>query len=366
MKKRTGIIMSFALATVAFSSCTKEDRFSPIVYNDQEIYTVFNITIADNTKSRTKTKTITKSDADSKTSYDAVKLNASIAADVAFGIVGIDCDSKAVKVDNQPVYEEENGVRTTNIVTEAGPDTVMNLSAYYPFVNDVSYHKDGSYAISYTPDDIVRGPLASNAVLMRCDQSFETVSLRFHHISNSVGFKVCDITEDEQLKGLMHVRKVVLHGMPDEGMYVVDGDSSHWVPNAKHKDILIFEGNEKVYLGEENALFIAKDKLTDIHDDCHRSFVIPEKLKEGKHYVEVIFDVDPFDYDGTHYKGARNQVQKIPLSGVISNDLFELGLQYTFVLGMNLGTVYRPIEFTASIDEWELRNKCRIIDYDNE
>ena len=94
--------------------------------------------------------------------------------------------------------------------------------------------------------------------------------------------------------------------------------------------------------------------------------MVPEELKEGKHYVEVIFDVKSFDYDGTHYRGVTGKSQIIPLSGVIPGDMMELGLQYTFVLGMNICTVYRPIEFAATVENWEAKFNGHIMDYDNE
>jgi hypothetical protein len=200
----------------------------------------------------------------------------------------------------------------------------MKVSAFYPHVSSVSYHKDGSYAISFTPNDIKKGPLASNAVNMRCDQMVETVTLQFHHISNSIGFKVCDITDDEQLKGLMHVRKVVLHGMPAEGLFVADGDSSRWIPNAKRQNIVFYEGDDLVKCGVDKADYMASGKLSELREECNHVYVVPEEFKEGKHYVEVIFDIDPFDYDGTHYRGAKGQSQIIQLSGVIPNNGWNL------------------------------------------
>jgi hypothetical protein len=359
------IVPLVAVAAMMVSSCSREDRFSQLIYNGQEIYTVFNVSIAQNTKTKTKTKTTTKADTDSKTSYETEEKNASFLPDVAFGLVGVDKESLGVLVDNKPVYEQ-NGVRTANIIADIGEDTVMSVSAFYPYVKNVSYHKDGSYAVSFTPDDVVLGPLASNAVDMRCNQDFETVSIRFHHISNSIGFRVCDITDDEQLRGLMHIRKIILHGLPTEGMYVVDGENSHWVPNAKRESIVYYEGDDLVSYGEDNELFVAQNHLSASNTDCNRHYLVPEELKAGKHYVEVIFDVDPFDYDGTHYRGASGKNQTIPLSGVIPGDIFEPGLQYTFTLGINLGTVYRPIEFSANVDDWEMRYKARVLDFDNE
>ena len=372
---RRSDITTIVIATAALllSSCAREDRFTVVSY-DQETNTVFNISVARNTKTKTKslTKTtksefvgLTEIDTKNITDYTAEKNHAYLDAGTAFGLVGVDNEDNTILVDNNPVYETE-GVRTANLVTSSLSSGSMRVGAYYPHVSSVSYHKDGSYAISFTPNDIKKGPLASNTVDMRCDQNHETVNLQFHHISNSVGFKVCDITDDEQLKGLMHVRKIVLHGMPAEGLFMVDGENSRWVPNAKRQNIVFYEGNDLVKCGVENADFVGGAKLSVERDNCNHIYVVPEELKDGKHFVEVTFDVDPFEYEGTRYRGAKNQSQIIQLSGVLPNDEMELGLQYTFVLGLNIYTVYRPIEFTASVDDWEVKFNGRVLDYDNE
>lgn len=364
-----------AASALILSSCAKEDKFNVVSY-DQQTQTVFNISVARNTKTKTKTKSelkVTKAEVEALgaidtrniSDYYVEKTNAYLDSYTAFGLVGVDNESKDVLVDNYPVYET-NGVRTAKLVTSSLSSGSMKVRAYYPHVSSVSYQNDGSYAISFTPNDIAIGPLASNAVDMRCDQVFETVNLQFHHISNSVGFKVCDITDDDQLKGLMHVRKVVLHGMPTEGLFQVDNEGSRWIPNAKRQNIVIYEGDDLVECGVDKARFMSADKLSDAREDCHHVYVVPEELKGGKHYVEVFFDVDPFDFDGTHYRGARNQSQIISLSDVIPDDNMELGLQYTFVLGMNIYAVYRPIEFTASVQDWEVKFNGRVLDYDNE
>lgn len=380
MKRLFSISVIISAVALLLSSCSRDELLTVIPEQNQETNTVFNIFIAKNTRTKTKSSELetksdgetkadseTKSENDTKTvyDYDAVSKHPFLESDIAFGLVGVDNENSEVLVDNEPIYEQE-GVRSAILVTSLSSSGLMNVSAYYPHVSSVSYHKDGSYAISFTPNDIMKGPLASNAVSMRCDQEHETVNLQFHHISNSIGFKVCDITEDEQLKGLMHVRKVVLHGMPTEGLYVVDGEFSHWVPNAKRQQILVYEGDDLVKCGRENAGFLTPTSLSDNNEDCHRFYVVPEELKGVKHYVEVIFDVDSFDYEGTHYRGAKDKSQIIPLSGVLPDDKMELGLQYTFVLGMNICTVYRPIEFTATVDNWEAKFNGRVLDFDNE
>ena len=286
-------------------------------------------------------------------------------AGTAFGLVGVDVESKDVLVDAQPVHEVD-GVRSADLVTSIESCGSMNVSAYYPYVNSVSYREDGSYTVTFAPNDISKGPLATGVVEMRCDQGFETVNLKFHHITNHIGFKVCDITADEQLRGLMHLRKVVLHGMPTEGMFVCDGNDSYWVPNAKRQELVFFEGDNYVEYGsEEEAVYIGREELTNEKEECSRFYVVPEELSD-KHFVELFFDVEPFDYDGTHYSGAEGKSEIIPLSGVVPDDVLELGLQYTFVLGMNLESVYRTIEFSATIENWETRYNGRILDFDNE
>lgn len=373
MKRIETTSLIVALTALLLSSCAREDRFNNVSF-DQETQTVFNISVARNTKTKTKSEPkSTKSDVRSRVQGDTRNVSdyttdrnyAHLDALTAFGLIGVDNEGMNVLVENAPVFES-NGVRTANLVTSTQSSGSMKVSAYYPHVSSVSYHKDGSYAISFTPNDIKKGPLASNAVNMRCDQMHETVNLQFHHISNSVGFKVCDITDDEQLKGLMHVRKVILHGMPTEGLFVVDSEGSRWAPNAKRQNIVIYEGNDHVKCGLEQSGFLSAKGVSDAREKCNYVFVVPEEFKGTKHYVEVIFDVDPFDYEGTHYRGAKNQSQIIPLSGVIPDDMMELGLQYTFVLGMNIYTVYRPIEFSASVNNWEFKYNGHVMAFDNE
>ena len=372
--KRTCITsVLVALAAMVMGSCSEEDRYNT-KYMPQETHTIFNVSVAKNTRSKSAVETAavatracavdTKSyNDDSKTSYNAENNHAFIDANTAFGLVGLDVESKDVLIDAQPV-KEVNGVRSANLVTSVNSCGSMRVSAFYPFVNSVSYREDGSYSVTFAPNDIKKGALTSGTVGMRCDQDFETVNLKFHHITNSIGFKVCDITGDEQLRGLMHIRKVVLHGMPTEGMFVCDGSDSYWVPNARRQDIVFFEGDGCLEYGEERARFVGTNAITDIKEDCNRSYVVPELLTD-KVSVEVFFDVDPFDYDGTHYRGAQECSEIIPLSGVVPDDKLEMGLQYTFVLGVNLESVYRTIEFSASIDDWEKYNG-RILDFDNE
>lgn len=358
--KRTSIF-NIAIATIALliSSCSADENFE-VIKKGTETYTVFNIVISKNTKTKSQTK-----GKSSKTIADTEKSQASLDANIAFGFIGRDNVADKVEVENLPVYDN-NGVRAADVITSFDSEDMIQVSAYYPYVKEVSHQIDGTHVITFGKEHIQQGPLVTNTVNMNCGQDFETVNLEFHHIANQIGFKVCDITQDEQLRGYMHVRKVIVHGMASEGVYVVDGDDSHWVPQAKRDSVVLYEGNDEVGYGMENACFIAKDRLSSEATDANRFYVVPELLKSDKHYVEVIFDVDGFEYDGTYYRGVSGKSQIIPLSGVVPDDFFELGLQYTFVLGMNLGTVYRTIEFSASVDDWVNKFDGRVLDFDNE
>lgn len=358
--KRTSIF-SLLIASFAFmiTSCSSEESFE-VIKEGSETYTVFNIAVSKNTRTKSQTKA-----KNSKTTAHTEKSEATLDPDIAFGLIGRDNVAEKVEIDNLPIYEV-NGARSAEVLTSFTSEAKIDVSAYYPYVQDVSHQIDGSYVISYGKEELQQGPLVTNTVKMHCGIEYETVNLDFHHIANNIGFKVCDITEDEQLRGYMHVRKVIVHGMAQEGVYVVNGENSHWVPQAERDSIVIYEGDDIVRYGVENAHFIAKDALTSDAAATHRFYVVPELLRPDKHYVEVIFDVDGLVYDGTYYRGVTGKSQIIPLSGVIPDDFFELGLQYTFVLGMNLGTVYRTIEFSALVDDWVSRFDGRVLDFDNE
>ena len=361
--KRTVITTVFAaIAAIAVSSCSRDERYLPVNYG-QETHAIFNITVAKNTKTRTLTKASVA--ADSKTSYDTDKTHGYIDSNIAFGLIGLSEESKEIVVDNLAVFER-NGARTADLLTSDLSGGPMSVSAFYPYVKEVSYHNDGSYVISFTPDDIEKGVLASDAVVMKCNQDFETVNLKFRHVTNSIGFKICDITEEQELSGLIHIRKVVLHGLAVEGLLICNGDGFDWRPEGKRKGLVFFDGNSLVERGEENALYVGAGSLSADKKECRRMYLVPEVLKEGKHYVEVVYDVDEFEYDGMRYPASKSQKQSVTLAGVIPDDTFELGLQYTFVLGLNLSSVYRTIEFSASVDEWDGKYDSRILNYNNE
>ena len=353
--KRTGIATVIILVIIS-ASCSREDRFQS-VYDLYQTHTVFNISVANNTR--------TKGDMDHVTTYNADKNHAYIKDEVDLGIVGVnDLANTTIKNDYVKAID---GVRRADIINSNLSIETVNLKAYYPYVNDVSYREDGAFVVSFSPDEIKMGPLASEPVKMNCSRGYESVDLNFHHITNHIGFKVCDVTADEQLRGLMNVKKIVLHGMPTEGLFISNGLEEHWAPQSKHNvALVVYEGYEHVLYGEENSRFVASNTLSDDKADCNRFYVVPEEIRDDKHYLEVFFDVDDFVYDGTSYRGAKNVSHRIPLVDVLPDNMMELGLQYTFVLGMNLGTIYRAIEFTADVEDWNDVFSGKVLDFDNE
>lgn len=349
------VITSIIVAAIAMicSSCSRDDRFLP-VYRGQETHAVFYISVAKNTKSG----------AETQTTYYTENEYGSIDSDQPIGILGLS-NTCGVVIDDMPVYEKD-GVRTASLLLPNHTEQSIGLTAFYPYVRDVSYYKDGSYVISFTPDDIAKGPLATDAVTVMCDDESEAVNLEFHHIANSIGFRVCDITREEGLKGHIHIRKVVLHGMSVEGLFVTDGENSKWMTQGKRSALVFFDGNSRVECGKGNAMYIAGSTLSESKEECKRFYVVPEELEEGKHFVEVVIDVDGFDYGGVHYPAMAGKSLNIPLWNVIPENTFEIGLQYTFTFGINLAQVFDKIEFSASVDDWTKNFTSRILDYDNE
>lgn len=352
--KRTVItsILVAAIATICWS-CSRDDRFLP-VYRGQEKHAVFNVSVVKNTKSSV----------EGPVTYIKESAYGYIDSDQPIGILGLS-NTCGVVIDGMPVYERD-GIRTADLNLSDHTEPYIGITAIYPYVKDVSYYKEGSYVISFTPNDIAKGPMATDAVKLICDDESEAVNLEFHHIANSIGFKVCDITAEESLNGLIHIRKVVLQGMSIEGLFVTDGVNSKWMTQGKRKALVFFEGDSRVGCSVQDAMYIAGSSISDKKEDCKRFYVVPEELEMGKHFVEVVIDVDEFDYDGVHYPALKGKLLRIPLWNVIPENTFEMGLQYTFTVGIDLNSLFDKIEFSASVDDWTNHCNCRIMDYDNE
>ena len=87
----------------------------------------------------------------------------------------------------------------------------------------------------------------------------------------------------------------------------------------------------------------------------HRYYSIPDEIEIGKQCVEVVFDVDGFDIGGFHYEPLKNQVYKYMLYGLLPNNEFVYGKQYTFHIGIDLSPLFQEVTFSASVGDWETK-----------
>ena len=67
----------------------------------------------------------------------------------------------------------------------------------------------------------------------------------------------------------------------------------------------------------------------------------------------AVVGIEGFEIGGTHYPPLENQVAKYMLYGLLPNNEFVYGKQYTFHIGLDLSSVYKEITFDASVSEWE-------------
>jgi len=75
----------------------------------------------------------------------------------------------------------------------------------------------------------------------------------------------------------------------------------------------------------------------------------------GVQYVEVHFDVDGFSIGGEEYLPMKDQVLKYMIYGLLPGNTMIPGKQYTFHIGMDLSSLYHPIDFSASVSGWETK-----------
>ena len=62
-----------------------------------------------------------------------------------------------------------------------------------------------------------------------------------------------------------------------------------------------------------------------------------------------------FEIGGFHYSPLENQVARYMLYGLLPDNVFVYGRQYTFHIGIDLSSVYREISFSASVSDWETK-----------
>jgi len=278
-----------------------------------------------------------------------------MSSDIPFGLMGIDDDSKALVVDNLMVANSGGSYNTfLDPAYWEGMGTIA-FSAYYPYVNDVTYSQDlVSYVIPYSVEETDAGPLVSKTVKMAV-ALLDMVPLEFQHITNDIGYRICDVTPAPELQGLVHLRKMTAYNVASAGVFVNDLTLSTgvWHRQGYYRNVVIFEGDAKVGVGSRNEKFVGFNTLEDHMATSHRYYSIPDEIEMGKQYVEVIYDIEGFTLNGFEYPPLENQVARYMLYGLLPNNVFVYGKQYTFHVGIDLSSVYSEITFTASVSGWE-------------
>ena len=290
--------------------------------------------------------------------FDSDGMIATMDASRSFGLIGLDKLSGSLLLDNVAVSSNSSndyyGMFDNSLWDIP---TTVSFSAYYPYVSSISYNDEhASYNIPFSGDDLEAGPLVSKTVERALDQ-LNMVPLEFQHITNDIGYKICDVTADPQLQGLIHLRKVTAMNVASAGVFVNDIAMSrgNWHKQGYYRDVVVFEGDQVVGVGMENEKFIGYSTLEDHMVGSHRYYAVPDDILLGKQYVEVVYDVDSFTLGGLTYDALPGQVARYMIYGVLPDNVMEYGKQYTFHLGLDTGKLYNQIAFSASVGEWETK-----------
>lgn len=288
-------------------------------------------------------------------SVDTSEKLATMDEDIPFGLIGIDFERGQLVLDNAKIAADGSGYSTYFDGFMWSGVTKLNLSAYYPYVSNVDYGEGfENYTIPYTARETEAGPLVSKTVERAIDQ-LNMVPLVFQHITNDIGYKVCDITPDKNLQGLIRLRKVTAYNVASAGVFVNDivSGSGTWHKQGYYRKIVVFEGDAPVGVGSEGERFIGYDSLVDRLSESHRYYSIPDEIEMGKQFVEVVFDVDGFTHNNFYYKPLPDQVRRFMLYGLLPDNIFVYGKQYTFHIGLDLSSIYRQITFAPAVADWE-------------
>ena len=277
--------------------------------------------------------------------------------DKSFGLIGIDAATGALLMDNQEIYNKGGRYVGWADNTNWGDTRRITLSAYYPYKTDISYHSNNeAYNIPFTTEETQEGPLVSKT-MQQAVEKLNEIPIEFQHITNDIGFKICDVTPDQQLQGLIHLRKLISYNVASAGVFVNDLKNldGQWRKVGYYRDVVVFDGDARVGVSCENEQFVGFETLEKRMADSHRYYSIPDEIRLGKQYVEVTFDVDGFTLGDTYYPPLYNQGAKFALYGLLPDNVYVYGKQYTFHIGLDLSSVYHEIAFTASVGDWESR-----------
>ena len=290
--------------------------------------------------------------------FDTGDQQATLDPDIPFGLIGVDPEHHELVIDNARVYQDAAGKFSGNFDNYLWSSAnKISFSAYYPHVGKVSYGDElRDYSIPYTVKETDAGPLVSKTVQKAINQ-LNMVPLVFQHITNDIGYKICDATPQPELQGLIHLRKLTATNVASAGVFINEMDSGNgtWQRQGYYRKIVVFEGDAVVGVGSENEKFVGYDALVDRMMQSHRYYSIPDEIEIGKQCVEVIYDVDGFTHNGFYYEPLKGQVAKYMLYGLLPNNEFVYGKQYTFHIGLDLSSVYHEITFAPAVGDWETK-----------
>lgn len=353
MNKACHIALYFVVVLLSVLSCAKIDDVpsfdSGNNSNKQKMNFDIMVTREGKVVNRARTGMMTKSLVETEDKM------ATMDSGIPFGLVGIDYESGELVLDNAQVKSDGSGYSALFDSYLWSASNKITFSAYYPHVESVNYADNlENYSIPYSVKETEAGPLVSKTVEKAVNQ-LNMIPLVFQHITNDIGYKICDITPDEQLQGLIHIRKVTATNVAQAGVFINDvlNNSGTWHRQAFYRPVVVFEGDALLGVGMENEKFIGYDSLVDHMVDSHRYYSIPDDIEIGKQCVEVIYDVDSFKIGGFEYSALKNQVAKFMLYGLLPDNIFVYGKQYTFHLGLDLSKIYKQISFSASVSDWE-------------
>ena len=358
MKTFSHIFLSLLTLVAAISSCSKLDGDIPQPGSKNQ-RVGFNIDVTREGEPIAPERRANGAATKSVEQNDNVPLS-TMSTDIPFGLIGIDYDNHSLILDNLTVFSNSENSYSTffdSVFWDKLQADNISFSAYYPYVHNVTYEDDlKSYNIPYTVEETSAGPLVSKTVEMAVAQ-LNMIPLEFQHITNDIGFCVCDVTPMEELQGLIHLRKLVAHKVASAGVFVNDVTLSQgiWHRQGYYRNVVVFEGDEKVGVGTDNEKFVGYNTLEDRLALSHRFYSIPDEIVMGKQFVEVIFDVEGFTLNDFYFKPLENQTLRYMIYGLLPDNVFVYGRQYTFHIGLDLSSIYSEITFSPSVSGWETK-----------
>ena len=201
-----------------------------------------------------------------KGEIDAGEMLATMDTRLPFGLVGIEKGTNTVLLDNSPVFSTgDGGYRKVFESSFWEIPTKVIFSAYYPFVTSIVYGDENrAYSIPYTVNELEAGPLVSKTTERSIEQ-LNILPLEFQHITNDIGFKVCDVTPMEELQGLIHLKKMIATNVASAGIYFNDlaVNRGNWNYQGYYRTVTVFDGDARVGVGSDNEKFVGYNTLED-------------------------------------------------------------------------------------------------------